>query len=229
MQGLCVVLGSITVTVAALAAALAWGPHQCKAAFPMIIGCAMGSYESLSGGMIAAAAALMAGWLAWSAVQVQIDAEERRAVADRTEVEKVLRQNVDSFAEALGAMWKIIDTLVPSAGAEIDQTKIKAVKYGIGEITKINWLSTSRRMVTVLGWERRRKYEELFDGLEGLRSFLDIAILDASTLLMAVRDLSIDFEYVHPDTHKYFKGLFRRSVKARTLGMTIEYLADCPP
>jgi hypothetical protein len=56
----------------------------------MVIGCAIGSYESLAGGMVAAAAALFAGWLVWSAVQVQISAEEKRATADRVEVEKFL-------------------------------------------------------------------------------------------------------------------------------------------
>jgi hypothetical protein len=68
MQGVCIVLGSIAATVAVLAGALAWGPHHCKAAFPMVIGRALGSYESLAGGMIAASAALIAGWLAWNAV-----------------------------------------------------------------------------------------------------------------------------------------------------------------
>src|SRR5215831_3948097 len=50
MQGVCIVLGSIAATVAVLADALAWGPHHCKAAFPMVIGCALGSYESLAAG-----------------------------------------------------------------------------------------------------------------------------------------------------------------------------------
>src|SRR5262249_4275064 len=45
-----IVLGSIAATVAVLADALAWGPHHCKAAFPMVIGCALGSYESLAAG-----------------------------------------------------------------------------------------------------------------------------------------------------------------------------------
>ena len=88
-QGLSIILGSIAATVLVLAGALAWGPHHCKLAFPMVIGCAMGSYESLAGGMFAASAALFAGWLAWSGVQVQVSAEERRANADRVEVERV--------------------------------------------------------------------------------------------------------------------------------------------
>jgi hypothetical protein len=73
----------------------------------MVIGCAMGSYESLMAGMVAAGAALFAGWLAWSGVQIQIAAEERRAAADRVEVEQVLQEDLDTLAEALGAIWKI--------------------------------------------------------------------------------------------------------------------------
>jgi hypothetical protein len=72
MQGAGILLATIVVTVAVLAAAVTWGPHHCKSAFPMVIGCAIGSYESLTGGIIAAGAALFAGWLAWSAVQIQI-------------------------------------------------------------------------------------------------------------------------------------------------------------
>jgi len=98
VQGLSIIFGSIVATVAVLAAALAWGPHTCKPAFPMVIGCAMGSYESLAGGMVAAGAALFAGWLAWSAVQVQIAAEEKRASAERDEVEAVLQGDLNNLA-----------------------------------------------------------------------------------------------------------------------------------
>src|ERR1700694_960334 len=94
-QGLLIILGSMAATTAVLAGALAWGPHHCKLAFPMVIGCAMGSYESLAGGIFAASAALFAGWLAWSAVQVQVSAEERRANADRVEIESVLQDDLD--------------------------------------------------------------------------------------------------------------------------------------
>ncbi len=100
-QGLVIILGSMAATAAVLAGAVAWGPHHCKLAFPMVIGCAMGSYESLGGGMFAATAALFAGWLAWSAVQVQISAEEKRAAADRVEIENVLQGDLDYMAEGL--------------------------------------------------------------------------------------------------------------------------------
>ena len=81
-QGLSILVWSVAATTLVLAAALMWGPHHCKLAFPMVIGCAMGSYENLAGGLFAANAAIFAGWLAWSAVQVQIRAEEKRAAAD---------------------------------------------------------------------------------------------------------------------------------------------------
>jgi hypothetical protein len=226
VQGPFVVVGSIIVTVAVLAGALAWGPQHCKPAIPMVIGCALGSYESLAGGMIASAAALIAGWLAWSAVQVQIEAEEKRAIADRVEVEKVLAQDVDTFAEALSSIWKILEGL-DQEGAKIDKAKLDAINYGIEAIAKKNWLSTSRRMVIVLGWERRRRYEELFDGLEGLRRFLNIDF-EVFEALDAVKSVSIDFELVQPETGGYFKGLFRRAGKAWTLGYAIARMAGLP-
>lgn len=47
--------------------------------FPKWLGCAMASHENLAGGLIAAAGALFAGWLAWSAVRDQISFD--RAIA----------------------------------------------------------------------------------------------------------------------------------------------------
>jgi hypothetical protein len=42
-----------------------------------------------------------------------------------------------------------------------DPTKLEGIIYGIEEISKDTWLSTSRNMITALGWERRRQYKEL--------------------------------------------------------------------
>jgi hypothetical protein len=66
---LCVVIGIAVL----MAMAVAWGPkHDCAVQFPKIIGCAIGSYEGLSAGLIATGGALIAGWLAWSAARDQI-------------------------------------------------------------------------------------------------------------------------------------------------------------
>lgn len=231
VQGLCIVLGSLLATVGVLAAALAWGPHQCELVFPNIIGCAMASYEGLTGAMIAGGTALVAGWLAWSAVQVQIAAEERRAEADRKEVEQVLQDDVDRFAEALGAIWKILEGLErqddQQEQKQTDETykrKLSGGFYGIEEITKKSWLSSSRKMAELLGWKRRRDYEALFDGLEHLGQIGE-ANFNIYHALDVVRSVSIDFERLRPDTEKYFAGRFRRSGKAYTLGYAIEVQA----
>jgi hypothetical protein len=233
VQGLCIVLGSIIATVVVLAAALAWGPHHCKLAFPMVIGCAIGSYESLTAGMVAAGAALFAGWLAWSGVQIQIAAEERRAAADRVEVEQVLQEDLDTFAEALGAIWRILEHLDKEADDQADaqdreadprakRAKLEGVIYGIEKIAEDTWLSSSRKMVTALGWRRRRDYEQLFRGLERLGEFRHIDNFDVYEALSAVRGVSIYFELLREDTDQYFKGRFRRAGKAWTLGDAIE-------
>ncbi len=215
-----IILVSLVVMVAVLAAALAWGPHNCKPAFPMVIGCALGSYEGLAGGMVASIAALAAGWLAWSGVQSQIEAEAKRATADRVEVEEVLSRDIDSFADGLGSIWRLLDTIDPDK-ANFERAKIEGIIYGIEQIAKESWLSTSRRMVTVLGWERRRAYEQLFDGLEGLRQFRNVGDFVVFDALTAVRSVSRDFEFVQPETYEYFRGLWRRAPKAWDLGYAI--------
>jgi hypothetical protein len=78
VQGWSIFLGSLLVATLVLAVAVAWGPHHCPFVFPKIVGCAIGHYEGLTGGLLAAGTALFAGWLAWSAVQVQIAAAWRR-------------------------------------------------------------------------------------------------------------------------------------------------------
>lgn len=225
MPGVYIVLGSLFATSVMLGAAVTWGPHHCAGRFPMIIGCAIGSYEGLTGGMIAATAAVTAGWLAWRAVQVQIEAEETRSRADRVEVEEVLKRDVARFAEALASIWKILDGLDKSADSKVNINKIEGIIYGIEIITKSTWISTSRRMVTELGWRRRREYEELFDGLEWLGTFRRVDDFDAIKVLNVVRSLSRDFEVIEEDNGKYFKGLFRRAGKAWTLGYAIEVAA----
>jgi hypothetical protein len=190
MQGLLIVLGSIMVTSLVLAAALAWGPHHCEAKFPKVIGCAMGSYESLAGGLIAAAAALIAGWIAWTAVQVQIESEEKRALSDRAEVEELLESEIDDYAEVVASIWKILDEPDFQENGDLTtdstQAKLGAVKNGIEWITNPSRISSSRTMVAILGWKRRRRYEELFDGLDRLGQFgntVDFDVYDVQSTL----------------------------------------------
>lgn len=223
VQGVSIVLGSLLATALVLAAATAWGPHHCKLAFPMAVGCAMGNYESLAGGMLAAGAALFAGWLAWSAVQTQIATEERRATAENVEVEAVLQGDLDYLAEGLSSVWKIllaIDT-APSLTPDDVRPLLEGVIYGIEKIANADWLSTSRKMVELLGWKRRRYYDDLFEGIERIGLFRNIDKFDVNEALNAVRNVSDYFELLNPSTARYFEGLWRRSPKAWTLGYAI--------
>lgn len=224
IQGLYIILGSAVATAIVIAAAVAWGPHHCDLVFPKIIGCAIGNYESLSGGMVAAAAAIFAGWLAWSAVQVQIAGEERRAVAETKEVEQVLQDDLDHLAEGLGALWKILERYDPNEGAEINDAKLAGISYGIERLTKDAWLTSCRQMVAALGWKRRRNYEQLFADLERLRQIFK-APFDQYEILEVVRAVGVDFEILRPDTHRWFEGRHQRSFKAWTFGYHIEYRA----
>jgi hypothetical protein len=223
VQGASIILGSLFAIILVLAAALAWGPHQCKPAFPMVIGCAMGTYESLAGGMLAAGTALFAGWLAWSAVQIQIATEEKRATAETVEVEDVLQGDLDNLAEGLSSIWKILLAIdmPPSLSPDDARELLEGVIYGIEKIASADWLNTSRKMAESLGWERRRYYNELFQGIERLGQFRDIDNFDIHSALDAVRSVSNYFELLRPDTERYFNGLWRRTPKAWTLGYAI--------
>jgi hypothetical protein len=95
--------------------------------------------------MVAAGAAIFAGWLAWSAVQFQIAAEERRAAADRVEVEQVLQGDLDHFAEGLGAVWKILERFDPNEGGENNRNKLEGITYGIEHLTKDSGLALPDR------------------------------------------------------------------------------------
>jgi hypothetical protein len=92
MQG--ILLGAVLLgtTALLLAAALAWGSpaHPCKISGPMIVGCVLGNFEALASGLLAADAALLAGWLAWSTVQGQMKADSNRAAARAKDVARAL-------------------------------------------------------------------------------------------------------------------------------------------
>ena len=235
-MGTCIIVGSILVSALFLASAVAWGPHHCVLQFPKVIGCALGSYESLSGGLFAAGAAIFAGWLAWSAVQVQISAEERRSKADRIEVERVLAEDIDRNADGLAGIWKVLEGMDEkvNAGGNVSEDadlhrQAEAVVWGIEEVANDVWLKTARNMVQVLGWERRRRFEELFSALDKLRELDESDSLDVFAALTAVRSASVYFELVEPKTAEYFTGLFRRAGKAWTLGDSVQINAGLDP
>jgi hypothetical protein len=91
-----------------LACASSLGTSQ----WPKFLGCAMAHNEGLAGGLIAAAAALIAGWVAYWSVQLQLhDAAARRVQAQAEAKEAAiasLTQPIHAAATAMSQLRKIL-------------------------------------------------------------------------------------------------------------------------
>jgi hypothetical protein len=231
LRGAVIVVGSLILSALILASAVAWGPHHCEEHnwSIRIAGCALGSYENLSGGLFAACAAIFAGWMAWTAVQLQISADERRAVADRAEVESELSLDIDTTGEALAAVWKVLDVITDKVDRDLSlavQSDLfqlcNGVERGITEISRVEWVQTVRNMASGLGWKRRRLFEQLCTSLDHLRSEInDDHDYDPDDLLMTVKRTSYYVRAIDPKTEESFEGLHDRGGKAWSLGYMI--------
>ncbi|RZN16124.1 hypothetical protein CWO90_40485 [Bradyrhizobium sp. Leo121] len=165
--------------------------------------------------------------MAWTAVQLQISADERRAVADRTEVESVLADDLDRIAEALAAVWTTLERLeeesdrsIPTEPTLIAQRR-NAVRWGIAEITQQSWIDATRKMVSMLGWRRRRAHEHVLTSLERLRGQPET--FDIFEMQQATQLASSYVQSVAPKTSEYFETstIFHRGGKAWTIGYSI--------
>jgi hypothetical protein len=58
-------------------------------------------HETLAAGLIAAGGALIAAWIASTAVQRQINAEQERIIADRNEADRLLAEELTNYAEGM--------------------------------------------------------------------------------------------------------------------------------
>jgi hypothetical protein len=54
----------------------------------------LAKHEGLAGGLIGTVGVLLGAWIAWLAVQQQINAERDRAMADREEAERLLAEDL---------------------------------------------------------------------------------------------------------------------------------------
>ena len=62
-----------------------WAPSIWQSRWPKYIGCAAAAHEGLAGGLVGAAGALFAAWLAFDAIQEQLG-QERERVRDEITV-----------------------------------------------------------------------------------------------------------------------------------------------
>ena len=129
----------IAVTVAVVGFAEAWGREaECftsfaKSQFPKWLGCAMAKHEGLAGGLIAAAGALYAGYMAWSAVREQIDVDRsilQQARLSRAEDELEKREKeLDAIRRAV-SFHKPYVTAFSELQPALDARALALIKLG---------------------------------------------------------------------------------------------------
>jgi hypothetical protein len=210
-----------------LALAEAGGVAGCHWAFPRWFGCVLYVHETLAAGLIVAAGALIAAWIAWTAVQLQINAEQERMTAERKEAERLLGEDLSDYAEGMAAAWRLLVAIpdpLPEPGAW-EGTR-QAVAYMAERLSRPDQIANYQAMAEILGWDQRRRYVALIKGLARLAQFsTSDSIKDPNEVLNVIRNLADEFEYCLPQTSKYFVGLWRRSPKAMSFADFVKYIA----
>jgi hypothetical protein len=223
-----VVLGLIVFVYLVLALAELGGAAGCHWAFPRWFGCVLYVHESLAGGLIVGAGALIAAWIAWMAVQHRLNADQERASADRQEAEDVLTRDLTDYADGMAAAWRLL-IAVPNPLPEPAAWKgtRQATAYMAERLSRASEIANYQAMTEVLGWDRRRKYAGLIAGLGRLAPFsTPDSIRDPEEVLSVIRDLADRFESCLPQTSKYFTGLWRRVPKPMNFADRVEHLAE---
>jgi hypothetical protein len=106
---------------------------------------------------------------------------------------------------------------------------VEGVIYGLQTISERNRIITSRRMVAVLGWKRRRLYDEMLDSLDDVRRFESKVTPEIYELLTAIKLLATRLIVLNPDVEQYFEGLFWGSPKAWALSFAIQLRSGLDP
>jgi hypothetical protein len=167
--GLIAVLLAFVFSVMALAQVGNGG--SCHWAFPKWFGCVLSTHESLAAGLIGTAGALVAAWVAWSAVQQQIKDERERALADRREAERLLVDDLTDYADVMAAGWRLLVDLPEKADESLRHRVFDGVAFMAKHLSRPEQIANYRAMADILGWDRRRRYNALLRGLEGLGQF----------------------------------------------------------
>jgi hypothetical protein len=73
--------------------------------FSRWLGCALAMHETLAGGLIGAAGALFAAWLAWQAIMRQINAQADQAY-------EALQVELEPVVDMLNQYWRVVDASI---------------------------------------------------------------------------------------------------------------------
>jgi hypothetical protein len=198
---------------------------SCHWVFPRWFGCVLSAHETLAGALIGAAGVLIGAWIAWTAVQQQINADHHRLIADRVQAEQLLEADLTNYAEGMAAAWCLLVALSEQTTDEAKTATREATAYMARQLSRADRIANYRAMSNILGWDRRVSYIGLIDRLDDLRQFSDAdEIHDPQEVLGAIRHLADQFELCLPNTSHYFDGLWRRSPKAMSFADYVRYI-----
>src|SRR5262249_15477920 len=78
LRGLALLFGVLLFTFLVLALAQGGSGSSCGWQFPKWFGCVLHKHDNLAAGLIGAAGALFAAWIAWTAVQRQLSEQQQQ-------------------------------------------------------------------------------------------------------------------------------------------------------
>jgi hypothetical protein len=191
-----------------------------KLQWPKYVGCTMGAHEGLAGGLIGAAGALFAGWLAYAAVQGQIAAERDLREQQRLEEqEKTRRQQTDAKEVAIVSISPAI------RGAAVAMLVIdQSIASPFGSEQRVNGVLKNlremmdsfaiRESVRDLAVNDRIRYLEIIGVISNL---LSVSEYGASSFPERLKVLRSGFAKLHDMLKRFDDGLAQEFANIQTV------------
>jgi hypothetical protein len=164
------VVGIITfVDLAAIIEGRRCAPSIWKSQWPKYFGCAMAAHEGLAGGLIGAAGALFAAWLAFDAIQEQLAEERERRLRQQAEAKEVAVICVTPAIHAAAMTLRAINDAAGVGGsARIEADKLVAL--GVTHISNALSSFTVQESIRDLSSDDREIYLQMLGTLNTLVS-----------------------------------------------------------
>jgi hypothetical protein len=99
-------------------------PSFAKSKWPLYLGCAMAAHEGLAGGLLGAAGALFAAWLAFDAIQEQFTEERERRKIEQAEAKEAAVLCVTPAIHAAAAALSLINDALKAQGTQMQHADL---------------------------------------------------------------------------------------------------------
>ena len=183
------------------------------------LGCLLSKHDGLAGGLLGALVTLAAAWVAWSAVQRQIDETKALALADRNEAKRMLSADLSGVADGLGAVWRILRKAAETGDEKAFHAAHSVVQWALERITAPEAMKGRRQMLSALAWKDRQAFTSLVNRIDELSPFSSEKWCGSYDDFMdVIRSLSFEFEICLPKTYSHFEGFPRGCPKAMSFG-----------